>query len=97
MTRVVTLGAHAQRGLFVCVRVSVDAYTGHEVDYKRCHWVQNYASLKKNLIFLKRQRSRDMPSEKANPLELVYTLSLGTLETQGGTTKGVCRLPYAIY
>ena len=52
---------------------------------------------KKTVIFLKRQRSRDMPNEKANLLELVYTLSLGTLETQGGTTKGVCRLPYAIY
>ena len=31
--------------------MSVDAYTGHEVDYKRCHWVQNYASRKKNSDF----------------------------------------------
>ena len=60
-----TLGAHAQRGLqyLVCV-VCVYDYshtTGYEAAYERCQQVQCYKGKKNNVvILLKRLRSRDM-------------------------------------
>ena len=67
-----TLGAHAQRGLqyLVCVSVclsvclSVDDYsrtTGYEAAYERYQQLQCYKGMKNNVaILLKRLRSRDM-------------------------------------
>ena len=71
-----TLGAHAQRGLqylvcvsvclFVCLSVclSVDDYsrtTGYEAAYERYQQLQCYKGMKINVaILLKRLRSRDM-------------------------------------
>ena len=62
-----TLGAHAQRGLqcvSVSVCLSVDDYsrtTGYEAAYERYQQLQCYKGMKMNVaILLKRLRSRDM-------------------------------------
>ena len=65
---VLTLGAHAQRGLqyLVCPSVCLSVYaysrsTGYEAAYKRYQQLQGYESMKiKKAIFLKRLRSRNM-------------------------------------
>ena len=72
MLELLTLGAHAQRGLqyLVCVSVClsvclfVDDYsrtTGYEAAYERYQQLQCYKGMKNNVaILLKRLRSRDM-------------------------------------
>ena len=65
-TLLLTLGAHAQRGLqyLVCVYVCVYDYsrtTGYEAAYERYQQLQCYKGKKNNVvILLKRLRSRDM-------------------------------------
>ena len=65
--QLLTLGAHAQRGLQVVglsVCLSVDDYsrtTGYEAAYERYQQLQCYKGMKSNVaILLKRLRSRDM-------------------------------------
>ena len=61
-----TLGAHAQRGvtvvgLCVCLSTTILATTGYEAAYERYQQLQCYKGMKNNVaILLKRLRSRDM-------------------------------------
>ena len=111
-TLFLTLGVHVQRGLqyftwFVCLSdcLCVNTYsrtTGYEVANERHQLLHNYANLKNEKeIFLKRLRSRDMPSKQAKkPICIIELgllrpdpLALCILKAQEVPTKGVISNP----